>query len=264
MEIIVCKPKEEFVSCYIKQLLNSNFGRKLQMSTTRPPLTQTPFTSSSPTPGLLAFVPTYTPTYPTQQSSIKPTPEIYSTLAALGISALSISDIRPTHGAYMQPSKLTSAAYIQSFSIRLSSAMYIQSPGTRSLSLAFGIKPTFAAYMSPLGTRVLSATYIQQSHIGRLLTTYTQPSGIRALLAAYTIVKGHTQPSSIRPVYTIQNHTSTIFHIIYLSADILPKAKIKAFLTILKDPALTNYSLDININNTVMSFNQVRYSIKRK
>ena len=112
MEIIVCKPKEEFVSYYIKQLLNSNFGRKLQMSTTRPPLAQTPLTSPSPTPGLLVLVPTYTPTYLTQLSGIRPTLETYSTFVALGIPALSISGIGPTHGAYMQPSELISATYI--------------------------------------------------------------------------------------------------------------------------------------------------------
>lgn len=206
MKIIVCKPKEKFVSCYIKQPLNSNFDRKLQMSTTRPLLAQIPFTSSSPTPGLLALVPTYTPTYPTQPSSIKPTPETYGTLAALGISALSISGIRPTHGVYMQPSELTSIAYIQFSGIKLPSAIYIQSPGTRLLSAALGIKSTFAAYTLPLGTRVLSATYTQQSHIGRLPTTYTQPSGIRALLAAYTIVGDHTQPSSTRHVYNSKPH----------------------------------------------------------
>ena len=93
---------------------------------------------------------------------------------------------------------------------------------------------------------------------------YTQPSGIRAIPAAHAKARGHTQPSSTGPADGVQNHIYAIFHDIYSKADNPPKAKMKAFLTMLKGPALANYSSNIDISNTAINFNKVRYSIKRK
>ena len=55
-----------------------------------------------------------------------------------------------------------------------------------------------------------------------------------------------------------------IFHDVCLRADVLSEVKMKAFLTILKGPALVNYTSNIDINDTVMNSNQVRYLIKKK
>ena len=91
------KLKEEFASYYIKQLLDSDFGRKSQMSTTGPPPATTPpaispasFASPSPTPGPSAPASANTPIYPTHTSG---------------------TGIPP--GAYMQPSGATPGANMQ-------------------------------------------------------------------------------------------------------------------------------------------------------
>ena len=55
-----------------------------------------------------------------------------------------------------------------------------------------------------------------------------------------------------------------IFHDICSRADVPPEAKMKAFPTMLKGPALANYSSNIDISGTAMNSNQVRYSIRRK
>ena len=53
-----------------------------------------------------------------------------------------------------------------------------------------------------------------------------------------------------------------IFHNICLRADVLPKAKIKAFLTMFKSLALNYYYSNISISTIAMNFNQVCNFIK--
>ena len=55
-----------------------------------------------------------------------------------------------------------------------------------------------------------------------------------------------------------------IFHDICSRADVPPEAKMKAFPTMLKGPAIDNYSSNIGISGTVMNSDQIRYSIRRK
>ena len=55
-----------------------------------------------------------------------------------------------------------------------------------------------------------------------------------------------------------------IFHDICSKANIAPKAKMKAFPTMLKGPDLANYSLNIDISDTAMNSHWVRYSIRKK
>ena len=74
-EIMACKPKEKFASYHIKQLLNSDFNRKPQMSTIGSPSAPAPLISPSSTPVPSASVPAYIPIYPTQPSGIGLTPE---------------------------------------------------------------------------------------------------------------------------------------------------------------------------------------------
>ena len=150
MEIIACKPKEEFASYYIKQLLDSDFGRKPQKSRafTSPSPIGSPPVATSPSPGLSAPIPAYIPTHPTQPSGIGSTPETYGIPAALGTPAPSISGTGSTRGVYMYPSGPISVAYIQP-------------PGTGPLSAALGIGPTSAAYPPPSGTRATPTTYTQ-------------------------------------------------------------------------------------------------------
>ena len=78
-EIMACKPKEEFASYYIKQLLNSDFGRKSQKSHAFTPASPTgpPPAATSPSLGPSAPVPAYTPIHHTQPLSIRPTPASY-------------------------------------------------------------------------------------------------------------------------------------------------------------------------------------------
>lgn len=52
------------------------------------------------------------------------------------------------------------------------------------------------------------------------------------------------------------------FHNICLKADILLKAKIKSFFTILEDLAFNHYYSNIYINTVAMNFNQIYNSIK--
>lgn len=56
----------------------------------------------------------------------------------------------------------------------------------------------------------------------------------------------------------------TIFHDIYSMADVPPKAKMTAFPTMLKSPALYSYRSDIGISGTIINSDQVCYPIKRK
>lgn len=55
----------------------------------------------------------------------------------------------------------------------------------------------------------------------------------------------------------------TIIHDICSVTDILPKAKIKAFFTIFKDLVPNNSSLNIDISNIIMNFDQVYYLIRK-
>lgn len=55
-----------------------------------------------------------------------------------------------------------------------------------------------------------------------------------------------------------------IFYNFFFRADILPKAKIKAFSIILKGFVLGNHLSNIGISNTIMNFNQIHYFIRRK
>ena len=117
-EIMACKPKEKFAFYYIKQLLNSDFGKKPQMSTTGPPPAPAPLASPTPTPlpaptpGPSVTVLAYTPIYPTQPLSIRSMPKTYGTPAALGTPAPSTFGNGPTLRAYMQPSGPTYTAHI--------------------------------------------------------------------------------------------------------------------------------------------------------
>lgn len=81
--------------------------------------------------------------------------------------------------------------------------------------------------------------------------TYTHLWGKEPLPLAYTAPIG-------------KNLLSAIFYDIYFRADILPKAKIKAFFIMLQGPALDNRPSNIGISSTIMNSDQVRYSIKKK
>lgn len=145
---MACKVKEKFVFYYIKQLLDSNFGRKFQLSTIGPLPALVPLALPSSTPGPSALVSAYTPIHSTQPSVIKPTHETYSTLAALDIPAPSIWSTGLTRGAYMQLSGPIFVAYIQLL-------------GTRLPFAALGIGRTSATYMQPSGIKALPGTYMQ-------------------------------------------------------------------------------------------------------
>lgn len=146
LEIMACKPKEEFVSYYIKKLLDSDFGRKSQISTTRPPPVPISLVSPLSTSGLSVPVPVYTPIHPMQPLGIGSTPQTYNTLIALGTPTSSTSGIGPTYRVYIQP-------------LRPTSTVYIQSPGKRLPSTALGIKSISATYTPLLGTGATLAVY---------------------------------------------------------------------------------------------------------
>lgn len=76
-------------------------------------------------------------------------------------------------------------------------------------------------------------------------------SGKKPLLKAY-----------IAPI--IKNFQSAIFYNICFRTNVLSEIKIKAFSTILKDPASDNCLLNIGISNSIMNFNLVCYLIRRK
>lgn len=108
-----------------------------------------------------------------QPSGTKPTPTVYDILA------LYKSDIRPTSGAYMQPSRTRPIpavntipkAYIQfpgtestrGVYMQLSrptSAAYIQASDTEPPLADLGIGPIYVAYTPPLGTEATPANYM--------------------------------------------------------------------------------------------------------
>lgn len=70
--------KKQFVPYYIKQLLNSDFGKKPQIFITKPSLVQAPFASSSPTLGSSVPAPANTLIYCIQPLEIILTPITYN------------------------------------------------------------------------------------------------------------------------------------------------------------------------------------------
>lgn len=127
---MVCRLKKEYASYYIKQLFDSNFGRKPRKSRALTPTSSTRhlllgtsavsalLVLSSPTPSLLAPAPFISPS-PTL-SLLVPAPT--NTL----IYAMQPPNTETTSEIYMQPSRLTTAAYIQPSSIETLLAAYIQ------------------------------------------------------------------------------------------------------------------------------------------
>ena len=265
-EITACEENEEFASYQISRLIDSDFGRKPRKSraltptspTGPPPAAPAPFASPSPTPGPSAPAPVHTPIYHMQPPGTGLPPAAHTTPGTgpiLGAYKQS-SDTGPPPAAYMQPSGATPGEYVQPSGP--TSAAYIQPPGTGPPLAASGTGPTSAGYTQPSG-------------IGHTPAAYTPPAG--PAVSATSTGYGR-ELSNLAKIYTDDTKYSgrnegftfklAIFHDICSRADVPPEAKMKAFPTMLKGPAIDNYSSNIGISGTVMNSDQIRYSIRRK
>lgn len=218
---------------YIKQLVNSHFGRKpnfnpfIPTSPSGPPPAPVLFASSSQTPGPSAPAPINTPIYPTQPPGTRPTPATYGTPAAYGTPALHTSRTRPTSGAYMQPSGPTSAAYMQPSGptsvayiqpSETTSATYMQPSGTGptpAVNTTIGVHNQ-PAYTPLSGTGPTPGAYMEPPSLGLPPTAYTPP-GTGLTPAVYMLPSGtgpiftvHTQPSGIAPTFVVHIYLSGI------------------------------------------------------
>lgn len=148
----------------------------------------------------------------------------------------------------------------------------MQLTSTRLTPVAYtpsGIGPKSAAYMQPLGIGSTTAAYMHSSSKRLLLVVYTAPivenlpSAINSQAAIDT---GHSKKlSNLAKIYTDNAKYSgcndsfifklAIFYDICFRANVLPKAKMKAFPSMLKGPALNNYPSNIGISDTIMNSN---------
>lgn len=130
-------------------------------------------------------------------------------------------------------------------SSRSISAVYIQSPGTRFSLAVYTLS----------GTKSTSATYIT---LAMLNTSISHSKELLNLVKIY-INDGKYSGYNNSFIFNL-----AIFYNIYLSANILFEAKMKAFFTMFKDLALNNCLSNIGISGTVINFDQVYYLIKSK
>lgn len=94
-----------------------------------------------------------------------------------------------------------------------------------------------------------------------MVTVTTNIGQNRGLLNLAKIYINNVKYSSYNNNFTFK---LSIFYKIYFMVDLLFEAKIKKFFIMFKDSALDKYLPNIGISSTVMNFNQVRYSIKKK
>lgn len=145
--------------------------------------------------------------------------------------------------------------YIQPFSITFTTA-YVQ---------PLGIKYISAPYTT-LALNAISADYIQPLMRPADPVVYHLPSASWPSAASITINIGHGKELfNLAKIYTNNtkycggNNSFTfklaVFHDICFRADGLPKAKIKAFLTMFKGLGLDNYLLNIGISSTIIYSN---------
>ena len=137
------------------------------------------------------------------------------------------------------------------------------------------IRSTTAAYTQLANIEYTSASHTQLSMGPAYLAVYYPPSINHLFTATVTISISHGRELlNLVKIYTNDvkysgsNNSFTfklaIFHDIYFKAHVPPKAKIKTFSIMLKDPALDNCPSNIGISNTIMNFNQVCYSMRKK
>lgn len=250
-ELIRYENKENFASFQISRLFNSDFDRKSKKSCA--------FTLFSPTELLSAATPAAPALHTSPSTTSGPSAQA---LANTFLYPIHTSGTKPISRAYMQPPGIrpTPGAYMQFSGIGPLSVVYTQPSGT-----------TPGKYIQPLGST--SAAYIQPPGIKLLLAAYASP-GIGFTLAAYTILAmlnistGHGKElSNLAKIFTnnakYSGHNNSftfqliIFHDICLRVDVLPKTKIKAFLTMFKSLALNYYYSNISISIIAMNFNQV-------
>lgn len=136
-KIMLYKLKKKFAFYYIKQLFDSNFDIKPQMSTIEPSLALASLILLLSTLILLAFILTNILIYSMQLSGIKPTLKAYiQSLDPKFTSKVQMPSLRLTFAAYIESldiefllaiytllcTKLISAAYIQLFDIKFRTA----------------------------------------------------------------------------------------------------------------------------------------------
>lgn len=148
--------------------------------------------------------------------------------------------------------------------IRLTSAAYMQPSGIRSIT---------RAYMPPADIRHTPASHTYLSTGPAYPAVHHLSSASHLPIAMITTSVGHSiELSNLAKIYT--NNAKycgcidsfifklVIFHNICLKTDILPKAKMKAFFTILKDLALDYYYSNIIISAVIMNFDHVSNSFR--
>lgn len=162
---------------------------------------------------------------------------------------------RPISITYMQLSHITFAIY----------GMQIFCATSAAYTLLSSKKPTLAAaYTQPSGIKHIFLDHFQLLTILTYLV-YHPPSTNNPLVKIITINIGHGRKllnlAKIyidKAKYSGRNNSFTfkfvIFHDICSKADILFKAKMKTFLTILKDLALDNYYSNISTSTFVINF----------
>ena len=156
----------------------------------------------------------------------------------------------------MQPLRPTSAAYTPSVT-GLISAAYMQPP-------EIGFKT--AAYMQPAEIGHTPANHTQLSTRSAYPAVYHSSSASHPHTATVTTSIGNNKElSNLAKIYTddvkYSGHNDSftfklaIFHDTCLRAHVPSEAKMKAFSTILKGPALDNCLSNIGISGTVMNSN---------
>ena len=132
---------------------------------------------------------------------------------------------------------------------------------------------TTAAYMQPADIKHIPKNHTQLSTELAYLAVYHPPFASHLLTAIVTTIIGHSRELlNLAKIYV--NNAKyysyndsfifklTIFHDVCLKADILPKVKIKIFLTIFKSLAPDYYYSNISISTITMNFDQVCNFIK--
>lgn len=142
-------------------------------------------------------------------------------------------------------------------------------------------------YMQPSGTTLSPATYMQLLSIASILIAYATPishtSGRRTAHAVQNSLITINPPtvtstdncrelSNLAKIYTHEAKYSShndsliyklvIFHDIFFRIGVSSEAKMTAFPSMLKDPTLDYYFLNISINDIAMNSDQVHYSIR--
>lgn len=134
-------------------------------------------------------------------------------------------------------------------------------------------KPAVCTQISRIGST--HAIDTEPSSTGPAHAVQTPASAINPLAAMSTTSTGYCRElSNLAKTYTNDAKYSgcndsftfklAILHDIYSRAGVPPKAKMQAFPTMLKGPALDKYPSNISISGNVMNSDQIRYSIRRK